>query len=183
MKKSLFAAATCVALIGCSADMQRVAREGVRSGAALEQLAQSSPGLVKTRVVTVPRSQSAVTASLTRLAANCMNFATQRTVRGMGGTGIGPIPMAKTYSSQYTGRMTKDGGVTRLEVRRADTGSTIHVMEGTKGFNVVTAARIGRAPEGGTAVKIVGTWGFDPLSTAIERWAKGDELTCPNVSI
>jgi hypothetical protein len=124
--KMMTAAIAVVAMAGCGAVMQ-----STRNGAALENVAASSPALFNAKSSFVSVAPRTVAARLDRFADACFN-----------NSGIGITGRNGTQTINFAARVETIEGVTRFVVFQEMASGFAHVSEATKGFNAFSSTRI-----------------------------------------
>lgn len=165
MKKTVLASAAFLALGACM--------QGPSSPDEVRSTVNRGAMFTKATTVTVPRSFSAVTASLRQGAERCMN----KTETSSGWT---PGPYGPQYYSSTTAYRTtvkSSGGRTELAMYQEVLGGGF--LPQPKGYSYVVDATPG---SGGTTLKFYGgRFGYGKIDAAVEQWARGGAIVCPDL--
>ena len=164
MKYLIFGSAL-IAMTACAAPYG-----DIRTGKAIEDLAASGSSFASTRSITVASSPAQVAATFARLADNCLNRAVTTISTG-----------SRKISFAYKGVLTNDGSGKRLVLFREMSGAAMHLSDATKGDLALASAKMAPAAGGGTVVTLAHLRGLERVTAGMERWAKGDELSCPKL--
>lgn len=180
MKKLIPLLLAATLMTGCDAGFQEYLKEGTRTAAELEAFHASYPAISKKNSVSIPRPPAAVTASLAQLAKTCLNKRVDASLRRH--ATFNNAGMNARFVSNYTAKITTQGGARRLVVFREDISpATLHVSGATKGVNAIFSARILPTSNGRTQLEIVSYRGFPELTSAVQTWANGKGTTCPDL--
>ena len=142
------------------------------------QMRQMAGGMLVTQSsVVVPRSPSAVNATLARGAQKCFNRTVTSTMArpGMYGAPGGYSTIAQMYRSSFR----TSGGRGELTLRQTGVSGAIF----TSGKDGAIAYVVDTAPvSGGTKLTMyAGRFGYQPLNDGVVGWARGGPLLCPDM--
>lgn len=170
--RTLAICALGIGVAACNPTTQKAMQDGVRSGAALENLAASGSAIAKTRQVVVSRSKQQVIASLEAFSEQCLAMSV-RYGRFVGDAAI---------QNDYVPVIRDEGGVTRhVLFRKAGGHSTVQWSKAGQGYNAAASTRIEATGPQSTRLAITTTFGLSRYADAVTRAVNGEGMFCPKL--
>jgi len=171
--KVLTTCALTLAVAACNPATQQAMRDGLRSGAALEELAISGSALAQIEQTSVSRSKQQVIASLEEFSRQCLAMSVQ----------YGRFVGDAAIQNDYVPVITEEDGITRhVLFRKAGGHSTVQLSDAGRGYNAAASTRIVSTGPTSTQLTVTTTLGMANYAAALVKAANGEGILCPRLA-